>query len=995
MDPLEEIVGHGIDHEKSWRPLASLLKERVPACRFQILSSPEKVLVSEAEIRLQDELRRRLFSEAKRERRMTQGVPAEGLSVYAMPLDGFDEVLIFALPDEDSAPPVKGLGAATVRLCVDLFMARGRFDGEMHLLQIQKNQIARKAQALEERYQEILEDNQHIFHISQKRLNLSKVLKSEIEKRTAEIRKAHEKLKAHSALQQKILDVASTAIFMIDREGLITDVNREFCSKTGFEREDVVGRPCRIFSCGTCGDACVLHHAEGRDADIRKSHTIKTKDGRDLFIIKNAATLCDDSGQVTGAVESFVDVTELIQAREAAESANLSKREFLANMSHEMRTPLYGIIGMAELAMDTLLDDDQRDILQTIDSEANSLHSLVDKILDFSKMDAGKLELEKIPFDLGALMADLANSISLRAKKKGLDFNCFMSPSIPSRVVGDPSRLRQVLMNLSDNAVKFTDAGEITIWSELHRSLEDRIHVRFLVRDTGIGIPGQKVDDIFEAFTQADSATRRKYGGTGLGMAISKQLVELMGGKIQVESEEGKGSRFWFTVPLTRQTAPEKTLADEGTALNRMRVLVVDDNPTNRHILNRYLGFWGCSSVEAVDGEQALSILTGAVSSGECFDMVLTDLRMPKMDGLDLAREIKASGSLKGIPVIMLTSLGRGEDRETCRQLGVNGYLTKPVRRADLYRTMLSASGLSERGGAGEPRGLIARRPAVREAGREMRILLVDDYPANRKAVRRQLVSAGHLVDLAENGEQAVFKAGRNHYDLILMDLNMPVMDGYEATKAIRAQEAEHAAAAPGKGTLSERVPIIAMTGDGPEAVREKCLETGMDDCIGKPVRGKVLLDLAGKWTRSGREPYRGKEGRPGKEDPEGRITAEDAPMNFETALDEYEGDRQFLDEILDEFLENVRNQIGTIQRAMSEGDAETVREQAHSIVGGAAILQANHLSGIALKLEEVGISGKLRGGKAAVDSLEREFLRLERYVKGTQTTGRHGGPLF
>jgi two-component system, sensor histidine kinase and response regulator len=982
MDLLKEIGGHFIDHEKFWHPLAMLLKERIPGCRFQILSPHDKVLGSEVEIDLHGELRHRLFDETKGTGCMIQHNLTDGLSVYALPFDNFDEVRIFALPDENFDPSLNGFGAAMIRLCVDLFIAQRRFENEQHLLQIQKNQIARKAHALEEKYQEILEDNERIFHISEQRLIRSKALKSEIDKRTAEIRKAHEKLKEHSALQQKTLEVAATAILTVDRERCITDVNREFCSTTGFEREDVMGKPCDILSCNSCTDNCILYHTDGGEAIIRKGHIIKKKDGKELVIIKNAATLNNDLGQVTGAVESFVDVTELFRAREAAESANLSKREFLANMSHEMRTPLSGIIGMAELAMDTKLDDNQKDIIQTINSEANSLHSLIDKILDFSKMDAGKLELEEIPFDLDSLMADLANSISLRAKRKGLAFNFFFSPYIPSQIVGDPSRLRQVLMNLADNAVKFTHEGEITIWADIDQHLQDKVCIRFLVKDTGIGIPRHRLDDIFEAFTQADSSTRRRYGGTGLGMAISKQLVEMMGGKIQVESEEGKGSRFWFTAPFNRQAASGNTLPEEGMDLNHLHVLVVDDNQTNRYILCEHLRFWGCSSVEAVDGEEALSILKQAVSSGRCFDMVLTDVRMPGTDGLDLARGIKASHALKEIPIIILTSLGQSEDREKCRQLGINGYLTKPIRRDELYRTMLSVLGLSKGEGVYQPPELTVPYPMVGEAGKEIRILLVDDYPTNQKAVRRQLRSAGHRVDLAENGEQAVVKASQSHYDLILMDLNMPLMDGYEVTKEIRAHEAEHTTTAREKGEPSKRVPIIAVTGNRPETVRGKCLEMGMDDCIAKPVRKKDLMAIITKWTASKQEFSCGEAEGTGKEESAGQIITEDAPMNFQTALDEYEGDSQFLREILEEFLGNVRNQIGTIRTAMSKGDAKVVREEAHSIMGGAAILQANYLSGIALKLEEIGISSELQGGMEVVDSLEREFHRLERYVK-------------
>ena len=711
---------------------------------------------------------------------------------------------------------------AVIRLCVELFSAQNALREAQDLLLTQKGQYQRKARVMEEKYQEMMEDSQL----------------------------ANGELRKRSRLQQKILNTAATAILTFDPEQRITEVNEAFCATTGFSKEEVLGQPGSILKDVSCKNGGSPFSDSRGLPMVNMQCTIYRKDGEPIEIIKNVSPILNVEGEITSVVESFVDVTGLIRAREAAEAANIFKREFLANMSHEMRTPLNGIIGMMELAMETNLDDNQRYLLQIVNSESNALHGLINDVLDFSKVEAGKLKLEAIKFDLKHTFEELTKAFAYKAEQKGLEFVVFLPPHMPCNLVGDPSRLRQILVNLAGNALKFTYEGEIFVKAEMVEDLPDRVKIRFSVTDTGIGIPKDRQTSIFEAFTQVDGSTTRNFGGTGLGTTICKELVEMMGGEIGLASEEGEGSTFWCAITFPKSEEREAVLPKYAVNLAGRRVLMVDDNRTNRFILWEYLKFWGCIPVEAEDGFEALELLKDSTSATGFFDLILTDVQMPGMDGFELVRNIRKIEAFTDIPIIILTSLGRPGDGNKCRDMGIAAYLTKPVRRDDLHQIILSVLGSFPQAMEDKPPNLITKHTLAEDNRKNGKILLVEDYPTNQEVAMRYLRGAGYHVDLAENGKQGLEAFLRCAYDIILMDMQMPVMSGYEATGKIREHELKGAVGGAAKMNAA-RIPIVAMTANAMSGDREKCMAAGTDDYIAKPVTRGALLAMVDKWLRS------------------------------------------------------------------------------------------------------------------------------------------------
>ncbi|MDA0737698.1 MAG: PAS domain S-box protein [Nitrospirae bacterium] len=849
-----------------------------------------------------------------------------------------------------------------------------------------------------------------------------------------ERKKIEAKLIDAMILTRGIVDTAADAIITIDEDGKIESYNKAARSLFGYSDGEILGQnisrlmpsPYREEHDGYL--ARYQQTGEKKFIGTGREVIAQQKDGSTFPVDLSVSEVQMGTRRVfTGIIRDITDrkqaERELVEARDQAYEAVRIKSEFLATMSHEIRTPMNGVLGMTGIFLDSDLNQDQRDCALTVKHSADALLTIINDILDFSKIESGKLDIEIIDFDLRVAIEDVLDLIAPKAQEKGLELVGLVYASVPTAVRGDPGRFRQILLNLVGNAIKFTERGEVVIQVVPESETPEEVFVRIDVMDTGIGISAEAQQRLFQPFSQADGSTTRKYGGTGLGLVICKQLAELMGGTVGVESDVGHGSQFWFTVRLAKQARQRERYDLLANSLAGLRICVVDDNDTNRLLLYHYTTDWGMSCLSAESGSAALALLRDAATRGHPCDLLLLDMQMPEMNGVELARLVKADPGLGGVKMIMVTSLGRRGDATVAREAGVSAYLTKPIQQGQLRECLglvMDPAAISE-----TP---FVTKYTIRENREHIdaRILVADDNIVNQKVAVRMVEKLGYRADVVANGIEAVEAVSRLAYDAILMDCQMPEMDGYEATREIRRREAlsvkreeanreDSEASSQGRDPLHEirdtryerRLPIIAMTANAMQGDREKCLEAGMDDFVSKPVKKDMLEAALARWipNKDGEALSVKHEAPPERQNPNEELGATSderqhssnalpalseephlPPLDSATieSLRELAGDDlSFLVGIIQQFLQDGPRQISAIRQALERADADALMKAAHGFKGCCRNMGALPLGELCFILEQHGHAGEAANVGALLQDVDKEYCRVQAALRG------------
>ena len=775
---------------------------------------------------------------------------------------------------------------------------------------------------------------------------------------------AEEAMRRSEERYRRIVETTPDGYYEVDNNGNYTFFNDSMCDLLGYSRSEMTGMNHRAY----LDDANSEKLQNAINQVYRTGESVKSldwvytrRDGSKRYAESSITLITDSKGQPTGFGGFMRDTTERRQAEElrqaklAAETANREKSRFLANMSHEIRTPLNSIIGLIELMLETDLRPDQREDLDVVISSAYALLALINNLLDFSKIDAGKFELENTPFDLRDFMKETVRMMAMRTQAKGLELSYRVASETPHRLVGDPDRLRQILLNLIENAVKFTDEGEVVVYAETDNLTDSEANLRFSVEDTGVGIPREKQQSIFNAFKQVDAKTASRYGGTGLGLAVSSQLVKLMGGKLVVFSKPGQGSRFEFTAGFKRLPKERRAGEPVDVDLRETGILVVDDNATTRRIIKEMLEEWQVKANFASNAEEARQILSDAGTSDTSVDLVLIDSDMPGSDGFTLARWIKDQ-KLENLRMIMMLTFPHLKRKTEFQPLGVKTSVIKPLNPSELIDAVQVA--LDKKAPDAErPRKAAAAKPKT--FGRSLKILVAEDTPFNQTFILRLLEKNGFHTILVENGQQAVDRFSTDAVDVILMDVQMPEMDGFEATRQIRKSEKQ-------KGG---HIPIIAMTAYATEGDRERCLEAGMDDYVSKPISAGKLFKTIEALV-------------PAEESVEPADEKKGCALDQDVLINSFKDDHSLFKELVEIFVSDYPQMLDSLRESLKATDAETFSRTAHSLKGMLRNFQAEVAAETAFDLEKKGKQGELAGIDQIIDRLADQVDEVAQNLK-------------